>query len=204
MTDDSAIERLIDASDGPRFILVERDGRAHEEQHLEAPMLLPGSFNPLHHGHEQLAEATAELRGRETILEIAVVNVDKPPLSAGEVRRRLAQFHGQWRVVLSRAPTFLEKGRLFPGATFVLGWDTAVRIVEPRYYGGQAEMLAALGELRDLGCRFLVGGRTIEGRFRTLDEIAMEADVRALFEAIPEARFRADVSSTEIRAANGG
>lgn len=204
MSDGGAIDRLIAAQDGPPFILVERDGGAHEGYGLEAPLLLPGSFNPLHHGHEQLAAAAAELHGRETILEISVVNVDKPPLSGDEVRRRLAQFHRRWRVVLSRAPTFVEKGRLFPGATFVLGWDTAVRIVEPRYYGGEAAMWAALGELGDLGCRFLVGGRTIEGRFRTLDEIAMDERLRGLFEAIPESRFRADVSSTDIRAANGG
>ena len=130
-----------------------------------------------------------------------MVNVDKPPLEAAEVLRRLSQFAGKARVVLTRAETFQKKARLFPGATFVIGWDTAVRLVDPRYYGGEdSAMLAALAEMWVAGCHFLVAGREQDGVFRTLADVAVPQGVRFLFEGIPESGFRADISSTELRA----
>jgi hypothetical protein len=117
--------------------------------------------------------------------------------------KRLAQFRGRARVVLSRAPTFLAKGRLFPGAVFVLGWDTAVRLVAPRYYGAKGgdeqAMQRALEELRRLECRFIVGGRALDGQFKTLADIDIPDEFAPMFEAIPESRFRADISSTALR-----
>ncbi len=127
------------------------------------------------------------------------MNVDKPPITEDEVLRRTEQFRGRGRVALTRAPTFIEKGRLFPGSVFVLGWDTAVRLVEPRYYGDGEAMRAAFEELRALGCRFLVAGRAVDGTFMTLADIELPRGFASMFEAIPEAMFRVDVSSTERR-----
>ena len=40
----------------------------------------------------------------------------------------------------------------FPGATFVLGWDTAVRLVDPKYYREEdGGLLAALRKISELG-----------------------------------------------------
>lgn len=201
MTIEDSVRALIEHREAEKtWLLVDRGGNALPDAPLERPALLPGSFNPLHHGHELLAQVASASSGRATTLEISVVNVDKPPLDVDEVVRRVAQFRGRWDVALTRAPTFVEKGRLFPGATFVVGWDTAVRLVEPRYYGGPDAMAAALEELRDRGCRFIVGGRLVEGQFRTLDDVAMDARWHEMFEALPEELFRADISSTALRA----
>ncbi|HEX5272071.1 MAG TPA: hypothetical protein VFW33_16355, partial [Gemmataceae bacterium] len=118
-----------------------------------------------------------------------------------EVRRRLAQFAGRAMVWLVRAPTFVEKARLFPGTAFVLGADTAERVVAPRYYGGSAEEMGrALDEVRRQGCRFLVAGRAGgDGRFAELHHLDIPAAHRDLFVAIPAATFRVDVSSTALR-----
>jgi hypothetical protein len=134
--------------------------------------------------------------------ELSAVNVDKPPLAADDVRARLAQFAGRARVELTRAPTFLEKSRLFPGVTFVVGADTAERLVATRYYGdSHEEMAAALQEMADRGCRFLVAVRVdAGGRLRSLADVAVSPRFAPLFAAIPESRFRLDSSSTEIRA----
>ena len=164
-------------------------------------VVLPGSFNPLHDGHLLLARVAEEMRKAPAAFEISVVNVDKPPLGAGEVRARLAQFAGRARVELTRAPTFLEKSRLFPGATFAVGADTAERLVAPRYYGDDARMAAALQEIADRGCRFLVAVRVDgAGRVRSLADVTVPPAFAHLFSAIPESRFRLDSSSSAIRA----
>ena len=165
--------------------------------------LLSGSFNPLHAGHTALAETAAALLGRPVAFELAAVNADKGPLPPGDVLDRLSQFAGRYPAYAANAPTFNRKARLYPGAVFVVGFDTAERVIQPRYYGdSQANMLAALDELRQRGNRFLVAGRLDDdGLFHELPELALPPGYEALFEPIPARLFRHDISSTEIRAA---
>lgn len=163
--------------------------------------LLPGSFNPLHEGHRTLAAVAARQLGAAAAFELTVVNADKPPLADAEVRCRLAQFAWHAPVWLTRAPTFPEKAHLFPGATFVVGADTAARIVSPRFYQDSEERMAeALADFRRQGGRFLVAGRVDPaGRFVGLDDLDMPAAHRDLFTAIPASEFRLDISSTSLR-----
>ena len=172
---------------------------------LSAPpssLLFPGSFNPLHEGHVSLARAAEELTQQPLAFEISVTNVDKPPLAGETVRQRLAQFAGKSPVELTRAPTFVEKARLFPGTIFVIGADTAERLFAPKYYGDdEARMLAALEEIAKAGGSFLVAVRIdAAGRVRALADIPMPPRYTGLFTEIPEHRFRFDTSSSEIRA----
>lgn len=166
--------------------------------------VLPGSFNPLHEGHVRLAAVAREMTGMDPVYELAVLNVDKPPLEEEEILRRVAGLsagtEGNAPVALTRTPTFRLKARIFPGSVFVIGWDTMVRLIDPKYYGdSETDMLTALAEIWALGCRFLVAGRQNQGAFRTLDEVPVPRGFQPLFEAIPEEKFRADISSTELR-----
>ena len=164
--------------------------------------VLAGSFDPLHDGHRALARAAAGILEAEVAFELSVLNVDKPPLTRAEADRRAAQFAGDATVVLTRAPAFRDKARLFPGCAFVVGWDTAARLPEPRYYGGdEAEMGRALAAIHHLGCRFLVAGRVHDGAFRSAAGIRMPEGLEGLVTPIPEQAFRCDVSSTELRLA---
>ena len=166
--------------------------------------LLPGSFNPLHHGHTTLAAVAAARFGVPVHFELSIANVDKPELAVEEVRRRAAQFERTGPVWVTRAPTFAQKAALFPGAVFILGWDTAVRLIDPRYYGGESARDAALRQLREAGCRFVVGGRLdAAGAFRVWDESVVAAEFAGLFLALSEADFRVDVSSRALRAGQG-
>jgi hypothetical protein len=172
---------------------------------LSAPqpfVLFPGSFNPMHEGHILLARVAEELRQQPLAFEISVTNVDKPPLAGETVRRRLAQFAWKWPVELTRAPTFVEKSRLFPGTIFVVGADTAERLFGPKYYGDdEARMHMALEEIANSGGSFLVAVRIdAAGRVRALADIPVPRRYADLFTEIPEHRFRFDTSSSEIRA----
>jgi nicotinic acid mononucleotide adenylyltransferase/nicotinamide mononucleotide (NMN) deamidase PncC len=172
---------------------------------LSAPppfVLFPGSFNPMHEGHVLLARAAEELRQQPLAFEISVTNVDKPPLAGETVRHRLSQFAWKSPVELTRAPTFLEKSRLFPSTTFVIGSDTAERLVAPKYYGDdELRMHVALEEIANSGSTFLVAVRIDAlGRVRALNDIPVPRRYADLFTEIPEHRFRFDTSSSEIRA----
>ena len=183
------------------YVVVGKDGAAAAGTPTREA-LLSGSFDPLHDGHLKLAKAASDILGVEAAFELSVLNVDKPPLAEGEVRRRLRQFQGKAEVVLTRAPTFVEKARLLQGVTFVIGWDTAVRLFEPKYYDGSVKaMRDALQEIRRLGCRFLVAGRLEAGRFRSLDDLDVPPAFEDMLTPIPEYKFRFDVSSSELRAA---
>jgi hypothetical protein len=175
---------------------------------LSAPrplVLMPGSFNPMHAGHVLLAQVAEELRQQPLAFEISVTNVDKPPLAGQTVRQRLAQFAWKSPVELTRAPTFLEKSRLFPRTTFVIGADTAERLIAPKYYGDdEVRMHVALEEIANSGGSFLVAVRSdAAGRVRTLRDISVPRRYGDIFTEIPEHRFRLDTSSSEIRARGG-
>ncbi|MFO0819529.1 MAG: hypothetical protein U1A77_16390 [Pirellulales bacterium] len=166
-------------------------------------ILFPGAFNPLHDGHREMARVATELTGWRVDFELSIENVDKPPLDYTEIATRGRQFGGGERLWLTRAPTFAEKSRLFPGALFIVGADTIARVGNAKYHGGTAESLqASHAEIARHGCRFLVFGRTLNGPFRTLDSLDLPASLRSLCESVDEQTFRADISSTAIRSSS--
>jgi nicotinamide mononucleotide (NMN) deamidase PncC len=183
-----------------RAVFVDLDGRLTANG-PRPMMLLPGSFNPFHTGHGTLADIATRRTGLAAVFELSVINADKPALTGEEVRRRLAPFAGKAPLWLTRAPTFVDKAELFPGVIFVVGADTAERIVQPRFYGGSAAQLdRAMSELRSRNCRFLVAGRlNAEGNFIDLSNANIPEAYRDLFADIPASEFRVDLCSTQLR-----
>ena len=165
------------------------------------PLLLCGSFNPLHDGHLELLNVASKLTGLDAGFEMAGVNADKPSLNRDELLERMMQFAGRWPVSISTAPTFAEKARCYPGTTFVVGIDTAARVLELRFYDGEpARLAAALEEIRQLDCRFLVAGRVDDdGRFHPPSDLAVPPGFGDLFVPVPAGLFRRDISSSELR-----
>lgn len=161
--------------------------------------ILSGSFNPLHEGHRALKDAAEKWLNGPVHYELSLRNADKPPLDYLTIARRVRQFSSH-PVALTSAATFAEKSNILPDTTFVVGLDTALRIVDPRFYGNREDWrFAELGRIRRAGCRFLVAARKMGEGVLTLGDLDLPDGLIDLFEELPVERFRLDVSSSERR-----
>jgi hypothetical protein len=157
----------------------------------ERGLMLPGSFNPVHQGHLKLLNVAEEMTGLRGVFELSCANVDKPDIPEEEILRRASAIKNV-PVALTHAPRFVQKADLFPRTTFAVGYDTAERLIA----------YAKPGEwdlFQTLETKFLVAGRRHSGAFQTLGNLNLPKGFESLFEAVPESKFRADISSTELR-----
>jgi nicotinic acid mononucleotide adenylyltransferase len=183
------------------LVTVWPDGRQIPRLTMPRVALLSGAFNPFHRGHQQLAGVAANILGQPVFFELPLVNADKGFVDVKEARRRVAQFAGAAPLILTTVPLFSQKAGLFPHSTFVTGVDTVRRLTQPRFYHDDPqEMLASFRDIRIAGCRFLVAGRLDGDGYYQLQDITLPAGYSELFEEIPEADFRMDISSTALRA----
>jgi len=161
--------------------------------------ILSGSFNPIHTGHRELLATAMRMSGQVGYCELSVINADKPPLKYSVIAQRASLFTSAPSLILTRAPRFIDKAALMPGSTFVLGYDTVVRLLNPKYYP-DGDVGESLAQIAQYDCRFIVAGRiTDDGVFHSFDAQIVPSAWRHLFTAIDEQTFRNDVSSTAIR-----
>jgi len=173
-------------------------------------LMLSGSFNPLHDGHKQLVEkAQLHCRTRkfQPIFELAVTNVDKGEIVIEDVEQRIKQFAAVGPVVITNASKFVDKARILPNTTFLIGYDTAIRLVDPKYYNNSEEdMNSSLLEMILIGSDFIVAGRFDDQKdeFLTLEEMidSIPSGLRSAFSGLSESEFRVDLSSSELRKRN--
>ncbi|PPD69123.1 hypothetical protein GOBAR_DD33993 [Gossypium barbadense] len=169
-------------------------------------IIIPGSFNPLHDGHLKLLEAATSICGDGyPCFELSAINADKPPLSIPQIKERVMQFEKFGKtIIISNQPYFYKKAELFPGSAFVIGADTAVRLINPKYYDGSYDrMIETLSGCKRTGCTFIVAGRKVDGTFKVLEDFDVPEVLKDMFVPIPAERFRMDISSTEIRRSCG-
>ena len=197
-------------------------------------IVFPGSFNPVHEGHIELAKASmAKTDSKMAFFELSITNADKPALSLDAVVERLHEFlripqlhveentsilsRCRWGIVLTNAPLFKQKVDILQPLhisrmdnkpkplPFVVGTDTLVRLVDPKYYNNSYEEMVAA--IEGMACNFVVGGRLEQKRTDDGSEPVFvsgqgEVDrlpesIRSKFTALSD--FRVDISSSEIR-----
>ncbi|MGB2034780.1 MAG: hypothetical protein ACPHUJ_12895 [Pseudomonadales bacterium] len=198
-TYETSLER-VDAPIGWQQIMTQIEGSTLFPKNPAC--IFPGAFDPPHAGHAKIRNIAENVTGRDTYFELSIHNVDKPSLDYIEISKRLDALAPFGPVVLTNAPTFVQKARLFPGAIFAVGVDTLERIDASRYYGTPAAKDAAIDELARLGVAFLVFGRLMDDRFITLEDLKLSSTLKTLCEPLSEQRFREDISSSAIRAAS--
>jgi hypothetical protein len=124
---------------------------------------LPGSFNPLHAGHTSSLDKALAINAMKTpnlcgFCELSVSNVDKPPISIQELTKRLGHFSMyKYPLFLTNAPRFVDKATQYPGIDYVMGVDTAIRLVDKRYTDyNEEKMTLLLKDIVDKGTNFFV------------------------------------------------
>lgn len=162
-------------------------------------VLYPGSYNPLHYGHLKAARAVEKMSGKRVVYHVTADHPAKGTLSVEEIDRRLRQFSGIGPVLLTKGDSlYVQKARQFPGFGFIVGADAVLGLCDLKYYGGDRQaMYAALTELIELGTRFYVVGRMVNGHYMEATEAPIPPEFRHLCIPVPG---RWDVASSQLRA----
>ncbi len=162
-------------------------------------VIFPGSFDPCHKNHIQMAEQAFNKLGKKVHFEVSLTNVDKPPIDLISLQERLDSLR-KYRdevffggVLLTVAPLFVQKVNLFENATFIIGADTANRLFKTRYYRNVEDMWDMLEHFRNMNTHFLVFQR------KGVD-IELEPEILDICEIVPLADYLDNgTSSTSIR-----
>ena len=182
--------------EGNKKFKILENGRLITEEFISKSLILSGSFNPLHNGHIKLLEAAKNMTKLEPFFEISISNVDKRNISLEDLNSRISQFYNIGKILITNSATFEDKSNLFKKSIFAIGYDTAVRILDNKYY--EKDIKESLSNIKKNECSFLVTGRKINGKYKYLNDLEIE-EYKGLFSIIPEENFRLDISSTEIR-----
>ena len=199
----------LDSTASPRIELVHRAETSIAESGKRLG-IFSGSFNPLTLAHTKMVEDTiAEYELDELLLLLAKANVDKEvfglPLAARLLTlKRYTENREEFSVGVSSHGRYIDKvtalKTISPPETvfyFIVGYDTLVRIFDPKYY---TDFHTELRELF-IEARFIVANRA-EADIKTIESFMNEPEIRRYAPYVsclllPD--VYAYMSSTEVR-----
>ena len=222
------IDTLLNNKDVPYIVFSSNNQKDHDLSSLPSKYIVfPGSFNPLHQGHEGLADVVQNYiqknktssRNNEEVpvfFEISAMHPDKGLLEKQDLLKRIDQFIKKDKnVIISRAPLYVDKARNYPNSILAVGADTMIRILDPKYQKDLLDKDKINSMINDLkimlnhNVSFIVAGRkdnktneylTCNNIINNSKKLNISSKLLSIFEELPEEEFRVDISSTEIRA----
>ena len=199
----------LDPNGEPQIRWVYRAARHIRAEHRKLG-IFSGSFNPITVAHIEMIEAAQERYDLDEILLIlARANVDKGVFGLSLADRLLmlklyAVTREDFSVAACSHGKFIEKIEALKPAyprdthfSFIVGYDTFIRLFDPKYYTDLHGALEALFNQ----CRFIVANRHNYDA-DTMRKVMEAPDYRryaSCIDPIELPDFYADISSTEIR-----
>ncbi|NQV89391.1 MAG: hypothetical protein HQ488_03665 [Parcubacteria group bacterium] len=167
-------------------------------------VLFPGSFNPLHYGHQEMARWMEYRTGRRVVFQISQHHPIKVELAFDEdlLCERLRQFRYRHPVVItSHAGLYFDKATKFPGAHILMGADALKHMLNPKFYANwDRSILYGLSCCNNRGTIFWVVDRLVDGNLLTLEDIEIPEAYQNLFRHLAAVN---EISSSQIRGQQG-
>ncbi len=205
----SQLINQLDSDAPPKIVIAHRSSNPIRESSKKLG-IFSGSFNPITVAHiKMFEEAQAHFQLDELLLLLAKANVDKDvfglPL-AGRILtlKRYAENQSDVSVGISSHGRYIDKVEvlkaIYPVGTefhFIVGYDTLVRIFDPKYY---TDVHTELHHLFSQ-CRFIVANRD-NVSIETIQQFLAQPNLKPYISSVtylilPD--FYAEVSSTEVR-----
>lgn len=159
-------------------------------------LFIPGAFNPIHEGHENLIMAASKASGLQPILSITANPPHKPHLTVPQMIAKVRALKGH-TVYFNQDPLFIDQARRFPGCSFAIGADAMDCMLDPKW----CPVEPMLAEFVKLGTKFYVSSRLVGDRYMDVDAVcAKHGGIDLGYNIFRHVSVpRLDISSTQLR-----
>lgn len=164
--------------------------------------IMPGAYNPPHEGHFGTAKHVMDEYGKSVIFEVTAEPPHKEFLTVQQLLQRSKLLQGYDRLFTRKEPLYLDKAKAFPGVPLVLGADSMIRMLDPKW---GLDLNLMFMEFKRLNTKLLVSGRVVDNKFVTCKDILLDLyknnkHIWAQSQGvILPVNGRYDISSTELR-----
>jgi hypothetical protein len=160
---------------------------------------MPGSYNPPHAGHFGMADEFESKYPARVIFNTTVNPRHKAVLSVQDCLKRAKMLQGRDRFFSKDDHLYLDKARNNPGMPILLGADSLIRALDPKWGVPTSKLLEGF---KECGTRLYVTGKMIDDKFVSgWDAVStLHPDLYAKYSGLfCQVDGRWDISSTEIR-----